>query len=144
MLQKSIFKKLLLNGWLDEISGMENARWNYDTFTKYTVLDRDQVPNEDQGELYCCTFSADNDRCGYIVISYSGDGLSKIRAVETPYLYDFLSERDQIKKKLETSGVDLSTASARRAEALGEDGSDPAEGISFTDSKGNHYFYSFS
>ena len=144
MLQKSIFKKLLLNGWLDEISGMENTRWNYDTFTKYTVLDRDQVPDEDQGELYCCTFSADNDRCGYIVISYSGDGLSKIRAVETPYLYDFLSERDQIKKKLETSGVDLSTASARRAEALGEDGSDPAEGIYFTDSKGNHYFYSFS
>lgn len=77
MLQKSIFKKLLLNGWLDEISGMENARWNYDTFTKYTVLDRDQIPDEDQGELYCCTFSADNDRCGYIVISYSGDGLSK-------------------------------------------------------------------
>lgn len=143
MLQKSIFKKLLLNGWLDEISGMENARWNYDTFTKYTVLDRDQIQMRIR-ELYCCTFSADNDRCGYIVISYSGDGLSKIRAVETPYLYDFLSERDQIKKKLETSGVDLSTASARRAEVLGEDSSDPAEGIYFTDSKGNHYFYSFS
>ncbi len=65
-----------------------------------------------RGSCTACTFSADNDRCGYIVISYSGDGLSKIRAVETPYLYDFLSERDQIKKKLETSGVDLSTASA--------------------------------
>lgn len=82
MVQKSIFKKLLLNGWLDEISGMENARWNYDTFTKYTVLDRDPVPDEEQGELYCCTFSADNGRYGYIVISYSGDGLSKIRALK--------------------------------------------------------------
>lgn len=97
-----------------------------------------------RGSCTAVSFSADNGRYGYIVISYSGDGLSKIRAVETPYLYDFFSERDQIKKELETSGVDLSTASAQRAEALGEDGSDPAEGIYFTDSKGNHYFYSFS
>lgn len=144
MLQKSIFKKMLANGWLDEMSGLENARWNYDTFTNYTVLDRDPALHEEQGELYCCTFSADHDRYGYIVMSYNGDGLSKIRAVETPYLYDFLSERDQIEKELKTSGVDLSTASVRRAEVLGEDGSDPAEGISFTDSKGNQYFYRFS
>lgn len=144
MLQKSIFKKLLLNGWLDEIEDMENARWNYDTFTKYTVINQDQAAAGDQGELYCCTFSADNDRYGYIVLSYSGDGLSKIRAAETAYLYDFLSERDQIKKELEKSGVDLSTASALRAEAWGEDDSGPEEGIYFTDNKGSHYFYSFS
>lgn len=144
MLQKSIFKKQLANGWLDEIEGIENARWNYDTFTNYTVLDHGKADGENQGELYCCTFTADHDRYGYVVISYNGDSLSKVRAVETPYLYDFMTERDQIKKELENSGLDLSTASALRAESPGEDGSDPAEGISITDGKGNQYFYKFS
>ena len=51
MLQKSIFKKMLANGWLDEMSGLDNARWNYDTFTNYTVLDRDPALHEAQGEF---------------------------------------------------------------------------------------------
>ncbi len=139
MLHKSIFQKLLVNGWLEDLDGIANAQWNYDTFTRYTTDQASAVGND----LYCCTFSADDNRCGYLVISFEGDGLSKIEARETPYLYDLKANLASIQAELRKTPLDLTTATASRVQILNSDTA-PREGIYFRDDQGNEYLYSFS
>ena len=166
MLNKSMFRQLLNNGWLKNLEDIQNARWNYDTFTEYTVLDRD--PELTEEPLYCCTFSADDGRCGYLVVAYTGDALKRIDTVkmpylydflrnadaitgdalrridtvETPYLYDFLRNTDAIREELGKTELDLSSAAASRVQFKDDQGVS-AEGILFQDSAGREYLYHF-
>jgi len=160
MLNKSMFRQLL------NLEDIQNARWNYDTFTEYTVLDRD--PELTEEPLYCCTFSADDGRCGYLVVAYTGDALKRIDTVkmpylydflgnadaitgdalrridtvETPYLYDFLRNTDAIREELGKTELDLSSAAASRVQFKDDQGVS-AEGILFQDSAGREYLYHF-
>lgn len=140
MLNKSMFRQLLNNGWLENLGDIQNARWNYDTFTEYTILDRD--PELTEEALYCCTFSADDGRCGYLVVAYTGDALRRIDTVETPYLYDFLGNADAIREELGKTELDLSSAAASRVQFKDDQGVS-AEGILFQDSAGREYLYHF-
>ena len=140
MLNKSMFRQLLNNGWLENLGDIQNARWNYDTFTEYTILDRD--PELTEEALYCCTFSADDGRCGYLVVAYTGDALRRIDTVETPYLYDFLGNADAIREELGKTELDLSSAAASRVQFKDDHGVS-AEGILFQDSAGREYLYHF-
>ena len=140
MLNKSMFRQLLNNGWLENLGDIQNARWNYDTFTEYTILDRD--PELTEEPLYCCTFSADDGRCGYLVVAYTGDALKRIDTVKMPYLYDFLGNADAIREKLGKTELDLSSAAASRVQFKDDQGVS-AEGILFQDSAGREYLYHF-
>ena len=140
MLNKSMFRQLLNNGWLENLGDIQNARWNYDTFTEYTILDRD--PELTEEPLYCCTFSADDGRCGYLVVAYTGDALKRIDTVKMPYLYDFLRNADAIREELGKTELDLSSAAASRVQFKDDQGVS-AEGILFQDSAGREYLYHF-
>ena len=140
MLNKSMFRQLLNNGWLENLGDIQNARWNYDTFTEYTVLDQD--PELTEEPLYCCTFSADDGRCGYLVVAYTGDALKQIDTVKTPYLYGFLRNADAIREELGKTELDLSSAAASRVQFKDDQGVS-AEGILFQDSAGREYLYHF-
>lgn len=142
MLHKSIFKNLLNNGWLDDMKGMENAVWNYNTFAEYSVLNEGMDTASEGGELYYCTFSADHDKYGYVVVEYYGDSMSKIRAVETPYLYDLQTNIEKIKEELAEADIDLTYASASRVQSYNEE-ENPVEGIHVTDDNGHTWFYRF-
>lgn len=138
MLQKSIFKNLLNNGWLQNLPDMEHAKYNYDTFTKYRMNSSDSA-----AEMYYCTFSADNGRCGYVVMAYDGDGLSRVDSVETPYLYDLQAVSEQILQKLNKTRMDLSSATAERIQTTDADTGDLVEGIQISDHTGHEYTYYF-
>lgn len=140
MFNKSIFKHLA-SGWTAKLGDIENPKWNYDTFTKYTILDKDMNPDTEKDSLYICTFSAENQKCGYAVISYDGDSLSLVRAVETPYLFDMQKNIEGIKKELNYSKVH-SASKASRVQIM--NGEEPIEGIYIRDNEGNHYLYNFN
>lgn len=127
MLQKHIFQSIL-EGWVP--AGLEHPVWNYGTFTRYTVLDQAGVPEEQAETLYCCTVSADGGKSGYVVLSYSGDGLSRVRAEETPYLYDLDAAAAVLAE------LDVAPAAAERVQVPDPDGGPAAEGIRFVDAQG--------
>lgn len=135
MLHKSIFK-----GWLENIGGVQSAKWNFDTFTEYTILD--QEPEVSGETLYCCAFSTDGGRAGYLVAAYTGAALRRIYAAETPYLYDFREKEEAIQEELGKTELDLSSVAASRVQFKDDHGVS-AEGILFQDSAGREYLYHF-
>lgn len=140
MFNKSIFKNLA-SGWTAKLGDIENPKWNYDTFTKYTLLDEDKNPEAKSDSLYCCTFSAENRKYGYAVISYDGDSLSLVRAEETPYLFDMRKNMEGIKTELNYTKIHSASKAARVQISNGED---TLEGIYISDDEGNHYVYNFN
>lgn len=144
MLQKSRLKGMLENGWLDNLEGFENPMWNYDSFARYQILDDERKPVWQSEELYYCTFSADNGRQGYVVISYNGSGMGRITAAETAYLYDLRADQERITAELLETELDLSTLSAVRV-GLGSTGQGWSdEAILFTDGQERYYVYQFA
>ena len=140
MMQKSIFKRLV-DHWTD--SDIHNPIWNYDTFTRYQILDSDIACVDPDEELYCCTFSSDNGKFGYIVVSYDGDSLSNMGVVETQYLYDLNANIKDIMAELKETNIDLSSAVASRVKLVGTDGKGSVEAIRIVDNYGNVYMCCF-
>lgn len=138
MLQKSIFKNLL-SGWLGE--DIVNPIWNYDSFTRYDILDENFTSTGEWQELYYCTFSSDNDKTGYVVLAYHGDSMSKVDAAVTPYLYDLEANIEDIGTQLDQSEIDMTTASARRVRLNGTANSGSREAILVEDKE--HIFSYF-
>lgn len=93
--------------------------------------------------LYYCTFSDENNKCGYVVVSYNGDSLSKRDRVETPYLYDLQANIDDVIEKLSEAGIDLSTDVATRVQVVDARQNNAREAIRITDSNANQYLYYF-
>lgn len=140
MLKKSIFIDMI-EGWTGD--DIENPAWNYDSFTQYYILNSDMVSATHDKELYYCTFSADDDKCGYIVLSYDGSSLRKISMVETPYLYDLKANVDEIADKLSEAGIDLSSVVASRVQLVGTNKNCSDEVIRITDGNGHNYMCCF-
>ena len=140
MFQKNIFANLA-DDWTAEIGGIENPVWNYKTFAQYQILDHNFLSVSRHEELYYCTFSADNNKFGYIVLAYDGSSLQKISAAETPYLYDFRTILDEITDKVNEAGLDLLSAAASRVKLVDTTRNRSDEVILFTDDGGDHYIY---
>lgn len=136
MLQKNIFQKLLIQ-WIPK--NIVNPVYNYETFTNYYVLD-DKLKNVNKDrDLYYCTFTADNNKFGYVVVEYDGDSLSYIEVAETSYLYDLQRNIDKIQKELKEIDIDLSSAEVSRVKINKPNNS--YEAILFRDGNFNHVFY---
>lgn len=133
MLQKSIFKKLL-DQWTGE--DVHNPVWNYDSFTSYQLPDSDRDSLPSGTEIYCCTYSEDNGKYGFVVIAYEGSGLSKICLEETPYPFDLKENIEDVMEELKKTDIDLSTASAVR-ERINDGKQGITEAVRITDRKGN-------
>lgn len=105
--QNNSIKKFLAM-WVKEETGIENPKWNYDSFAKYNILDINGVSVSSE-DLYYCTFSADNDRYGYIIVSYYKDGpaIQNKCVVETPYLYDLEKDIEKISNSLSKTNPKL-------------------------------------
>lgn len=143
MIQKRIFQNNL-ESWISvQIDDIDNPVWNYDSFTKYHIVNQDMISVALDEDLYYCTFSADHNKSGYIVVSYDGESLSKVEAVETPYLYDLNANLEDITDALRETGLDLSSASASRVQLTDEDGNRTDEAIHITDGNGSGYLYCF-
>lgn len=138
MFKKNIFANLA-DDWTAEIEDIKNPVWNYDSFTEYQYLDPKMISVSQYEELYYCTFSADNDKFGYIVMSYDGSSLMKKGVVETPYLFDLQANIDEIADSLSKTEIDLSSAVASRVKWVDTDKNRSDEGILFTDNSSNHY-----
>lgn len=94
--------------------------------------------------FYTCTFSADDGRCGYIIVSYGegkeGPYISKWSLNETtPYQYDLRANSSQIGEALNKTDIDLSTASAMRVEWIDTDKKRGDRIVLFTDGKDDKY-----
>jgi len=124
MIQKSIFKRMVDN-WTP--ANIVNPTWNYETFTQY------QISGSTRQDLYVCTFSANNNKHGYIVVAYDGSSLEKFAVVETPYLYDLKANMNEITTKLSKTDINLSSTVASRVRLNG------SEVILFTDNTGKKY-----
>lgn len=140
MLQKSIFKSMIENGWAGD--GVEGAAWNYGTFTEYLCYDAQGALIQPAEPLYCCTYSTGGGQSGFVVVSYSGEALSRVFSAQTPSLYDLQACWDQVSDALAQSEVDLSTSIAARVSLL-DDAGESREAIQITDRSGNTFVYEF-
>lgn len=134
------------NMWFKEYIGEDiEAHWNYDTLAPVQMLDHKFNPISRPGEkFYTCTFSTDDGRYGYIIISYGegkeGPYISKWSLNETtPYQYDLRANSSQIGEALNKMDIDVSTASAMRAEWIDTDKKRGDRIILFTDGKNDKY-----
>lgn len=136
MFQKNIFQNLA-----DDWTGEETAAWNYDSFAKYEILDHAMGSVAKDEALYYCTYSAEGGKCGYVVLQYTGDGISRFSLMETPYLYDLREALDELLPLLEDTELDLSTAVASRIKLVDTDKNRSDEAIRFTDEAGHEALY---
>lgn len=142
-LQNNSIKKFF-DMWFEEyIQEDVEAHWNYDTLAPVQLLnhDFDSIARSDV-ELYTCTFSTDDDRYGYIIVSYSEDGphIKKWSLHEsTPCLYDLRANSEQIAAAIMKTDIDLSTATATRVEWIDTDKNRGDRIILFSDGKGDRY-----
>lgn len=134
------------NMWFQEYIGEDmEANWNYDTLAPVQLLDHSFASIAQQDEaLYTCTFSTDDGRCGYIIVSYGegedGPYISKWSLQETtPYLYDLRANASLITAALNETDIDLSTATAARVEWIDTKKNRGDRIILFRDDKGDNY-----
>ncbi|MDD2994051.1 MAG: hypothetical protein PHG73_10995 [Pygmaiobacter sp.] len=111
MLQKSIFRSML-QGWAGQ--EYENPVWGYDTFTQYTLFDSGLKAQATELPLYCCGFTDDAGKAGFVVLAYDGDGLQKVELQATPYLYSLDTAWPPLAKALDAAGVSAQQAIATR------------------------------
>lgn len=138
--------KRFFNMWLNDYMGEDiEAQWNYDTLAPVRLLDHDFKSVARSGDtFYTCTFTTDDDRCGYIIVSYregkEGPYISKWSLHETtPYLYDLAANSEQIAAALKETDIDLASASAARVELIDTDKNRGDRIILFTDGTDSHY-----
>lgn len=118
-------------------------RWNYDTLAPVQMLDHDFVSlTRSDIQLYTMTFSADENRYGYILLTYSPEdpSIQKWRLVETtPHPYDSQANSNKIAVSLQRTDIDLSTATATRVEWQDTKKNRGDRIILFEDGNGNLY-----
>lgn len=148
LMQKGKFDKTLAHWTENTIGNISNLVWNYPSFTEYHIIDQNLNKVETENILYYCTFTADNDKYGYIVLTYGetaiGDGIINTTAVETPYLYDLQANSEILSSLLAKTDLDLSTTVATRISQMGDNNECSVEGIQFVDSNDRNYIYYFS
>ena len=111
MLQKSVFRSML-QGWAGQ--EFENPVWVYDSFTQYTLFDAELKAQASEFPLYCCGFTDDAGKTGFVVVAYDGDSLQKVELQATPYLYSLDTAWPPLAKALSAAGVDAQQATATR------------------------------
>ena len=98
------------------------------------MLDEDGNSLSDK-DLYYCTYSAEEGKCGYIIVAYDGDSLQRISSAETSYPYDLDSNMEAVLAGLEETETDPTSARAARVSiTMGED---TREAIRITDGEGH-------
>ncbi len=137
MLQKNIFRNWVEN-WSKDAA---NPKWDFDTFTRYYVLDKETMSAIGNGELYLCTVSGDNDRYGYIVVEYHGDSLSRVSTADTLYPYDLKANLADISVLLDGTDIDMATAEAARVSIVDAESDRSKEAIRITDGRGHDFVY---
>jgi len=142
-LQNNSIKKFLDMWFAENIDKNAKPQWNYDTLAPVQILDHDFVSLTRSGvQLYTMTFSADGNRCGYILLSYSAEGpnIEKWSLTETtPHQYDLRANSEKIASSLKETTLDLSTTTAVRIEWQDTKKNRGDRVILFQDSKGNRY-----
>jgi len=142
-LQNNSIKKFLDMWFAEDIDKNVKPQWNYDTLAPVQVLDYDFVSLTRSGvQLYTMTFSADGNRCGYILLSYSAEGphIEKWSLTETtPYQYDLRANSERIASSLKETNLDLPTTTAARIEWQDTKKNRGDRVILFQDGKGNRY-----
>lgn len=135
--------KRFFNMWLETDIGKDvKATWNYDTLAPVQLLDHNFKSIAKSGtQLYTCTFSTDDGRCGYIIVSYNKDdpSIQKWSLCESPYPYDLRTNSQQIAAVLSKTDIDLTTASAIRVEWIDTEKNRGDRIILFTDGKNDRY-----
>ena len=111
MLQKSVFRTML-QGWAGQ--EFKNPVWVYDSFTQYTLFDSELKAQASKWPLYCCGFTDDAGKAGFVVVAYDGDGLQKVELQATLYLYSLDTAWQPLAKALGAAGVDAQQALATR------------------------------
>ncbi len=117
MLKKSIFKELL-DGWTADT--VKNPVWIYGDFTKYTILNSDLSVNEEFDNYYMCTYIADDNQFGYVILSKEADSLAKIKVVQTAYRYDYQANIEFINEALTATEIDSASAEAERVSIIND------------------------
>jgi len=144
-LQNNSIKKFLDMWFAEDIDKNVKPQWNYDTLAPVQILDHDFVSLTRPGvQLYTMTFSADSNRCGYILLAYGvgaeGPFIEKRTLIETtPYPYDLKANSEKIASSLKETNLDLSTATAARIEWQDTKKNRGDRVILFQDGKGNRY-----
>jgi|GEM_PF-5476659 len=142
-LQNNSIKKFLDMWFAENIDKNVKPQWNYDTLAPVQILDHDFVSLTRSGvQLYTMTFSADGNRCGYILLSYSAEepNIEKWSLTETtPYPYDLRANSEKIASSLRETNLDLSTTTAARIEWQDTKKNRGDRVILFQDGKGNRY-----
>lgn len=148
LIQKSRLAKMLPQWTAADIgSSIVNPQWNYDSFTKYEILDKNGVSTGTSQVLYYCTFTANNNKHGYVVIEYdsaNGGGLGNRGAVATTNLYDLRANGEALSPLLAGTDLDLSTTVATRISQVEDNNGTLVEGIQFVDKSGRNYIYYFA
>lgn len=120
-----------------------NEHWDYDTLAPVQLLNHnfDVIPCSDD-PLYTCTFTTDDGRSGYIIVSYNEEdpSVSKWALCETtPYIYDLRAYSRKIADALAGTDIDLSTTSAARVEWIDTGKNRGDSMFLFTDGRGKSY-----
>lgn len=140
--QHSSIQKFLGMWVKDKTGDIENPEWNYGSFTKVGILDRNLGVLQTDNPIYSCTFSDGKFRTGYIIVEYDKNGpdLSNYGVKETtPYVYDLKANMAEINESLSKTDIDMSTAKAARVVLYDKENKSADQGILFTDNKGDNY-----
>lgn len=140
--QKSRIQRFLAMWVEEEIKDIANPQWNYDTFTRISILDHDFTVSRPDEAIYGCAFSDGAGRYGYIIVKYdeAGPAMGNLGVTETtPYLYDLKANIGKIAAGLLETDIDISTAKASRVYLLDKEKNRADQAIRFTDDKGDNY-----
>lgn len=136
-----------LTMWVkEEVGDIDKPEWNYDSFSKISIMDHDLTVSRPDEQLYYLPFSDSNGRYGYVIAKYHEEGpaISNWGVRETtPYQYDLKANKKEIAASLMKTDIDLSTAKASRVYLYDRDNKRADQAILFTDSKGGNYICYF-
>ena len=140
--QHSSIQKFLAMWVKEETKDIESPQWNLDCFTEIKMLDHNLTTIYPGRSLYCCTFTDGANRCGYVILEYdeTGPSVSNWGVTETtPDPYDLRANWAAIRASLQTTDLDLSTATASRVCLFDKEKKRGDQVICFADGKGDHY-----
>lgn len=129
--------------WIkNETGDINQPIWQDDTFTKIDYVDADlKVMYPDQ-QLYCCNFSYQNNRYGYVIFAYNATdpSITNWEVKETtPYSYDLNKNINEIRDHLIKTDIDPDSVQARCIYLYDTVQKRADQAIEFTDGKGGHY-----
>jgi hypothetical protein len=131
--------------WVGHRTDITEPQWNFDSFTRYQVLNHNWEPATREGQdLYYCTFSDGVRRYGFAAFAYNGanPSISNYSIAETDsQLFDLRAVMDDIASNLIKTGLDLSTTIAERVAWLDKENNRTDPIILFTDMNGAGYYY---